>query len=49
MYKLSDYTEALAKQHGLNGVDGQKVRLDDLYARTKKVITEIPVMGSGDE
>lgn len=49
MYKLSDYTEALAKQHGLNGVDGQKVLLDDLYARTKKVITEIPVMGSGDE
>ena len=44
VYKLSDYSEELAEQHGLNGVDGQKVRLNDLYARTKKVITEIPVI-----
>ena len=48
VYKLSDYSEELAEQHGLNGVDGQKVRLNDLYARTKKVITEIPVIEKGD-
>ena len=48
VYKLSDYSEELAEQHGLNGVDGQKVRLNDLYARTKKAITEIPVIEKGD-
>lgn len=45
VYKLSDYTEELAKEHGLNGVEAQSVKLDDLYARTKSIITEIPIIG----
>lgn len=44
VYKLSDYTPELAKQHGLNGVDGQQVVLEDLYKRTEAVIQEIEII-----
>lgn len=47
VYKLSDYTDELASQHGLNGVDDQQVRIDDLYARTEAIITEIDIVGRG--
>lgn len=43
-YKLRDYTDELAKQHGLNGVNGQSVRVDDLYARTSKIIKGIDIV-----
>lgn len=49
VYKLSDYTEELASQHGLNGVDGQTVTIDDLYKRTEEVITEIPIVRNEDK
>lgn len=45
VYKLSDYTDELAAKHGLNGYEGNHVKLDDLYQRTEKIITEIPVIG----
>ena len=48
VYKLSDYTEELASQHGLNGVDSQTVSIDDLYKRTEEVITEIPIVRNED-
>lgn len=44
VYKLSDYTDALAKKHGLNGYEGQSVNIKDLYERTKAVIKDIPVI-----
>ena len=44
VYKLSDYSEELAKQHGLNGVDGQIVSLADLYQRTEAVIKDIEIV-----
>lgn len=43
VYKLKDYTPNLAKQHGLNGVDGQHLNIDDLYKKTQKIITEVPI------
>lgn len=45
VYKLSDYTDELASKHGLNGYEGQKVTIADLYKRTEKIITKIPVIG----
>lgn len=44
VYKLSDYTDKLAAQHGLNGYEGQKVTIKDLYARTQQVITDIEII-----
>jgi poly-gamma-glutamate capsule biosynthesis protein CapA/YwtB (metallophosphatase superfamily) len=44
VYKLSDYTDELAAKHGLNGVDGQKVTIQDLYDRTSKIIKDIEII-----
>lgn len=44
VYKLSDYTDELAKQHGLNGVDGQSVTISDLYQRTESIIKQIEII-----
>lgn len=44
VYKLSDYTDELAKQHGLNGVDGQSVTISDLYQRTENIIKQIEII-----
>lgn len=44
VYKLSDYTGELAAKHGLNGVDGQTVNIQDLYARTKRIIKDIEII-----
>lgn len=44
VYKLSDYTPELAKQHGLNGVDSQTVDIDDLYRRTEAIIKDIELI-----
>lgn len=43
IYKLSDYTDKLAKQHGLNGYEGQSVTIEDLYKRTEAIIKEIKI------
>ncbi|MEG2706240.1 MAG: CapA family protein [Erysipelotrichaceae bacterium] len=40
IYRLSDYSEEMAKTHGLNNYEGQSVKVDDLMERTKKVIDE---------
>lgn len=44
VYKLSDYTDELASSHGLNGVDGQKVSIQDLYDRTSRIIKDIEII-----
>lgn len=44
VYKLSDYSEEKASTHGLNGYNGQRISTADLYARTKAVIKEIPIV-----
>lgn len=44
VYKLSDYTDELASKHGLNGVDGQKVTIQDLYDRTSRIIQDIEII-----
>lgn len=44
VYRLADYTEELARQHGLNGYDGQNVSIPQLYEKTKEIIQKIEVI-----
>lgn len=44
VYKLRDYRADLAKQHGLNGYEGQKVEIEDLYKRTESIIKDIEII-----
>lgn len=44
VYKLRDYTDQLATQHGLNGYEGQQVTKSDLYKKTEAVIKDIPIV-----
>lgn len=44
VYKLQDYTNELAAQHGLNGYQGQSVTVRDLYERTETIVKKIPIV-----
>lgn len=41
VYKLKNYTDELASQHGLNGYEGQVVTKEAFSARTHEVIGNI--------
>ena len=43
VYRLSDYSDSLAAQHGLNDYEGQHVSIEDLYQRTEAVIKDIKI------
>lgn len=38
IYKVSEYTDELAKKHALNGYNGQKVSLEYIHSITNKII-----------
>lgn len=44
VYRLQDYSEELASQHGLNGYEGQSVSIKDLYDKTKMIIQQIEII-----
>lgn len=44
VYRLQEYTEELARQHGLNGYEGQQVSIPELYEKTKAVIQQIEII-----
>ena len=39
VYRLKDYTEELAKQHGLNGYQGIEININKMKEKVKKRIT----------
>lgn len=41
VYKLNDYTAELANKHGLNGIDGNSISVEEYQQLTEEVIDEV--------